>query len=212
MKTSRFTPLIVILLLSLLPTQLLSSPALDTVLRIMLLLVGTYAVSHTTRHLGVMVILAVPVVALQLVPLASNRLEWQAAALGSSVFLLTYVALITLRAVLGSRHVSADVLMGGAAVYILFGLVWASAYALTEIADPGSFRSPTYQDVEFPFIYFSFVTLTSVGYGDIAPVGAIARHLAIFEALFGQLYLALFIGRLVGVPFGVPLRPRDLEP
>ena len=83
-------------------------------------------------------------------------------------------------------------------------------YSAVDYVQPGSFRFPLLdENVEgamrfsdtravFP-IYFSFVTLTTLGYGDIVPVSASARMLATMEALMGQLYLAVLVARLVGM-------------
>ena len=89
---------------------------------------------------------------------------------------------------------------GAVAVYLLLGIGWASAYAVAEHFFPGSFVSTisvpaTVND----WVYFSFVTLTTVGYGDVVPVHRVARSLAIGEALTGQLYIAVLLARLVSL-------------
>ena len=89
---------------------------------------------------------------------------------------------------------------GAVAVYLLLGIGWASAYAVAEHVFPGSFVSTdgapaTVSD----WIYFSFVTLTTVGYGDVVPAHRVARSLAIGEALTGQLYIAVLLARLVSM-------------
>jgi hypothetical protein len=91
-------------------------------------------------------------------------------------------------------------IQGAIAVYLLFGVAWAHAYHITAILHPGSFafQAGALSNVS-DWIYFSFVTLTTVGYGDITPVGPIARTLAMGEALAGQLYLAVMIARLVAM-------------
>lgn len=89
-------------------------------------------------------------------------------------------------------------------MYLLLGLLWALGYQLIETLLPGSFRFMEEHDaagsfIKHGFAYFSFVTLTTVGYGDITPVHPIARTAAIGEALVGQLYPAILIGRLVSL-------------
>ena len=87
---------------------------------------------------------------------------------------------------------------GAIAVYLLLGLAWAHTYELIEYLSPGAFTGALTASNRFSsWMYFSFVTLASLGYGDIAPVHPIARSLAVAEALTGQLYLAILIARLV---------------
>lgn len=87
---------------------------------------------------------------------------------------------------------------GAIAAYLLLGFAWASGYELIAFLDPDSFSGAVTTSGNFsPWIYFSFVTLATLGYGDIAPVHPLARSLATSEAIAGQLYLAILIARLV---------------
>ena len=112
-----------------------------------------------------------------------------------------------LRSIMTARRISRDIIFGAVAVYLLSGVMWATAYQTINDLDPGQVvRSVgeilTVEDraALFPeFSYFSFITLTSVGYGDLAPIGAEARALAMVEGIFGQLYTAILIGKLVGM-------------
>ncbi len=113
---------------------------------------------------------------------------------------LAYILVIILSHIFREKEVTEDLITGAVCVYLLLGMVWAFVYYFLELAKAGSFSFATTspQDVG-PFIYYSFVTLTTVGYGDITPLTAPARSLAILEAVTGQLYLAITIARLVGV-------------
>ena len=87
---------------------------------------------------------------------------------------------------------------GAIAVYLLLGLAYAHTYELIEYLSPGAFTGAVTASSRFSsWMYFSFVTLASLGYGDIAPVHPVARSLAVSEAITGQLYLAILIARLV---------------
>ena len=88
---------------------------------------------------------------------------------------LMFVALTMLRDVLRTRRVGADAISGSLCVYILLGIAWAVAYEWLAVVDPDAFRFPS--DVPDPeaFFYFSFVTLTTLGYGDITPATPEAR-------------------------------------
>lgn len=117
---------------------------------------------------------------------------------------LSILVFMTLKRTLRPGPVTAYRVMGGIAGYLLIGLTWTFAYQLvinlapgaihfaSEVADISS-RQPAH------LIYFSFVTLTTVGYGDVYPIHPIARSLAVAEALVGQLYIAILISSLVGM-------------
>lgn len=95
---------------------------------------------------------------------------------------------------------------GAIAAYLLMGLMWAALYALIQLNDQQAFAftnaAPTSAGspvLRARFIYFSFTTLTTVGYGDITPVSPLARSLAMTEAMTGQLFPAILIARLVSL-------------
>src|SRR5688500_15682283 len=92
---------------------------------------------------------------------------------------------------------------GGVATYILIGLLWSSLYFSVHIIQPASFRFGEAvnhsNEVLKQLSYFSFVTLTTIGYGDITPVSSAARVLAMLEGLLGQLFPAIFIAKLVSM-------------
>jgi hypothetical protein len=94
-------------------------------------------------------------------------------------------------------------IQGGICAYLLTGLAWASLFDLVEQLHPGSFHfvvAPANTDqLTSKLLYFSFTTLTTVGYGDILPVAPFARSLAIAEAIVGQLFPAILIGTLVAM-------------
>lgn len=107
------------------------------------------------------------------------------------------------------RRVTSYHIQGAVAVYLLLGLIWGFGYALVELGQPGAFELPATPagsgDMEVRqydlrnLVYFSFVTLTTLGYGDISPASAGAQTLVTLEALAGQLYLVIMIARLVAL-------------
>jgi hypothetical protein len=126
---------------------------------------------------------------------------------GIGFLLLTAVALmrVTLTQVRGIH----ERIEAALATYLLLGFIWSQAYAILHLVEPGAFRFPEEAVPVDPrslvlasqhrFLYFSFVTLTTLGYGDITPVMPLARSLAVLEAVAGQLFLAVTIARLVGI-------------
>lgn len=116
-----------------------------------------------------------------------------------------YIIFVLLRHIIRSKRVTADILYGAVSVYILLGIFFASLYffldAITQAelfmyAGAGNTGAPVDGTGMF---YFSFVTLTTLGYGDIQPVADVSRIFAIIEAMTGVLYSAALIGRLIGL-------------
>ncbi|HEY1435019.1 MAG TPA: potassium channel family protein [Thermoanaerobaculia bacterium] len=123
---------------------------------------------------------------------------------GLGIVALLLVVAFLLRHVFREGPITSDRIQGAIAVYLLVGLVFCLAYQLVDSVAPGSFHFsepplPERAAINHRLMYFSFVTLTTVGYGDITPVHTVARVLAIGEALVGQLYPAILIGRLVSL-------------
>jgi hypothetical protein len=118
-----------------------------------------------------------------------------------SVFLLLLIITI-LGDVLRHSKVTLNTVYGAACVYLVMGLFWGSIYIIMEITSPGSF-SMAHGDFEgrgyARLTYYSFVTLSTLGYGDITPVSKTAMVFAMLEAVIGQLYLVVTVARLVGL-------------
>lgn len=93
--------------------------------------------------------------------------------------------------------VDKDTIKGGICVYILLGLAWMALYRFVYELNPNSFSVQFGQAWEF--MYFSYTTLTTVGYGDITPVSSFAMMLTNLEGMAGQIFLAIFVARLVGL-------------
>lgn len=128
-----------------------------------------------------------------------------AAAVASALY-LGFVIYELLTFLFVTTEVTPDTLLGGAAVYLLLAVLWASLYAGLEVAQPGSmlFGETTLEMGRTgagmsDLLYFSLGTLTTLGYGDLVPVSQNARYLAVLQAATGQLYLAVLVARLVGL-------------
>jgi len=111
-------------------------------------------------------------------------------------------AIIATQHVFGGTKVDRNLLFGAMCVYLLMGLIWAILYGLIFQFLPGSFNGIQGIDGKAPMdtlLYYSFVTLASLGYGDITPVAPLARTLAYLEVVGGQLYIAIMLAGLVGL-------------
>src|SRR5262249_19265493 len=109
-----------------------------------------------------------------------------------------------LRAVLHTERVTSDTIYGAISAYLLMAVTWAAAYLLLVTLQPGGIamdaaRHPGHAMDWVDCVFYSFVTLTSVGYGDTVAISAQARSVAILEAVSGMMYVAVLIARLVGL-------------
>lgn len=201
MTESRFTPLLIALLLTFIPFAGFGLPLIDTVFKVLLILGGTYAVARARRHIGLLIAFVSPVIALQVAPEVFGGPVPQILAIASGLTFLTYITTLTIRGILRSQSITRDVLMGGVAGYLLLGYAWGLAYMLAHLLEANAFNVSQMPPAGLmsTMRYFSFVTLTSLGFGDVVPTGIISRQLAVLEAVAGQVYLTVFIGRLLGV-------------
>jgi hypothetical protein len=116
----------------------------------------------------------------------------------SALFMLIVISILMLK-VFSVSEVTARTLRGGIAVYVLMGFLWANIYGIVLWFNPGAITFPE-QTIELSsIIYFSFTSLTTLGYGDITPVSWMARNLTIIETTIGQIYLTVLVARLVGL-------------
>lgn len=111
-----------------------------------------------------------------------------------------------LRRALFAPRVDAEALCAAVAAYLLIGICWAAAYTVLETAVPGAFdfASATPSDPWVTLLYFSFTTLSTLGYGDVLPVHELARAWAVIEAMTGTIYLAILVARLVSIYRAAP--------
>ena len=118
---------------------------------------------------------------------------------GASLYI--YIAALLFKSIMTENEITVDQLFAAVAIYILIGLTWGNFYAIINLYNPEAlnFAERAYETLEkHDYIYFSFVTLTTLGYGDILPVSGIARSLVIVEAITGVMFIAIMISRLVG--------------
>ena len=120
--------------------------------------------------------------------------------MGTSALSLLLFLVVVLGQTLRAGPITLHRILGAIAAYLLLGVLWAYAYALVAHLQSGAFSGPVrLEDGPRAFFYFSFLTLTTVGYGDVLPVHPAARSLAMLEAVTGPLYLAILVARLVSL-------------
>jgi len=161
---------------------------------------GIYAVSQKKYYFIIALFIAIPPFVLLW---SRHLLESPSLILVKDSFMILffgYTVVIIFSHIFREREVTADLIMGAVCVYFFLGLMWSSVFSVLESIQPGSFQfGHGHAGDVLSFTYYSFVTQTTLGYGDITPITAPARSFSLLEAVIGQLYLAVLIARLVGV-------------
>ena len=202
----RFQFLFVALLLMVAAPVLLPDPVVDylvpplfTVLTLAALV--TVARKRWTLIVGVLLV-APALISHWLPPFGQSNLLGE---LSGDLFLI-WVTLSIVVYMLRAQRVTTEVLFAVACVYLLLAVIWAMAYGIADMLQPGTLRYPEalLSAGDDPssrglYAYFSFVTLTTLGYGDITPITDAGRLLAMLEATLGQLFLVIVVARLVGL-------------
>ena len=197
---SRFIYIIIAIMLVILVSPYIrhTGPAghlLTTLLTAMIPLSSFYALTADRKRAIIILLIAVPFVLLDAMSLLLSNRYLLLAALSFGTLLYFYIVVLLVRNLLSYRVITADLIYCAIATYFLIGVMWAGIYMVVEGISPGSFSGISEMS---DLVYFSFVTLTTVGYGDISPQTILARRLAVFEAAMGGIYLAVIIAMLVG--------------
>ena len=163
----------------------------------LILIASIHAVSDNRRHLLLALAMTAPAIVLSWTEQFYPSQIYQLVAPIFLVMAFGYVAVFILRFALRAGRVDAAKVDAAICVYLLIGVIWQNFYMFVNSVIPESFANPrlAYGD----FLYFSFVTLTTLGYGDITPLNGPAQALAYTEAILGQLYLTILVARLVGL-------------
>jgi hypothetical protein len=165
----------------------------------LMLISGVAAVAERPRAILIVSVITVPALLVRwtswLFP-AADLAVWREI---STLATLAVLCWVVLALVLRRGSITTRRIQGAIAVYLLLGFIWAQAYELVALWHPGAFTGAVGGSGSLPWTYYSFVTLTTMGYGDIMPVHPLARAVAVLEALTGQLYLAIMLARLVSL-------------
>ena len=117
------------------------------------------------------------------------------------ILFMAFIVIIILSHIFKEHRVTYNVIYGAIVAYLLMAITWVFIFSILEGLHPGSFViAEVHPEVDRPlFVYYSFVTITTLGYGDITPVTETAKSFSLLEAVTGQLYLAILVARLVGI-------------
>ncbi len=167
------------------------------------LLSGVFAIGWRRKTTQVVVLAAVLLFASRVLGFAGGEgTSGLVVDFALTVFLLVTLTLIVVWQIFREGPITRQRVQGSIVIYLLLGLIWAEAYTLAAQLNPSSFAGtlPEGQNaLSAHLTYFSFVTLTTVGYGDILPASLVTRALANFESLLGTLFPAILIARLVSM-------------
>jgi Ion channel len=168
-----------------------------------LTLIATLITIVNQRLLTVLLVIFLLRVVLRLLDLLLHFTFMQSASVGLQVFFCFIAVALILRFVMQAKTVNHDVVFAALSVYLLFGLIFGFIYFMVERVWPGALvhtGAGNFLDGGIPLgqaIYFSFVTLATLGYGDIIPANDVIRSLAIIQTMCGQVYLVVLVARLV---------------
>lgn len=154
---------------------------------------------HSRRVIGLMIIFALVSIILIWLP-PSSGLGQQSTLIVNLLVILFLSVIVSniIRQIIVSKDVSVNMILGVITIYILFGMVAGEVNQMIYYFDPDAFAGNLSTDVSVGLRYYSYVTMTTLGYGDIAPITKIARASAVFFSLVGQIYLAVVIALIVG--------------
>jgi voltage-gated potassium channel len=166
-----------------------------------LLIIGVWSLKGGGRHFTVGMAFVIVGVALNVLAIYMPVQVLQHASMLALVGFMFVAIAHTMKQVAIGSDISANRLVGAVCVYLLLGVIWAMAYTIIEMVSPGSFAGFSPMDDlgwDSEWLYLSFVTMTTLGYGDILPVSATARGFAYMQAVVGQFYIAVLVAGLVG--------------
>ncbi len=166
------------------------------------LVAASYAMSDQGKSFVVIIVLGVALGIMVWLDVGVASTHWITVATQAMGLLFFGVVAYELLVDILSKEsrVDANLIAGAVAVYLLIGVCFSFIYDLMFSLDPGSFRGIAENAPAHPtFTYFSFVTITTLGYGDITPLTRIGGAFATLEAIIGQLYLTVLVARLVGM-------------
>lgn len=142
-----------------------------------------------------------------------------AASLACTAAMLLSIALLISLQVFTAAEVDGDTICGSVSIYLLLAGTFASLYSMIAVLSPAAFELAPHVELDDPtlgpdrlLVYFSFVTMTTVGYGDVVPGNDLTRPLSNLQAVIGQFYLAVLVARLVGQHLTRSMRSTAREP
>jgi len=188
-------------------------PAAPVIIRIFftgILIFSVYTFSKKKKALVISSILVIPAFVFNWVSEFSPTPSFLIIKDCANILFFGYVIFVILLKIFQTKEITADLIYGSVCIYLLIGLEWAFIFSLLENIHPGSFDIPASNfestlttdsgsNTISLFLYYSYITLTTLGYGDITPISPPAQSISSLEAITGQFYLTILVARLVGL-------------
>ena len=168
---------------------------LSTLFIAMIPLSSAFAITEERKNAIVILLIAVPFVVLDGLSFFLSSRLLTVFAFGFAATLYFYIVVMLVKNLLSIKVITTDLIYCAISIYLLIGIMWAGIYSVLDGMSPGSFGG-TSEPVDL--LYFSFVTLTTVGFGDVAPLTVLGKRLAVFEAAMGSIYMAVIVAMIVG--------------
>jgi len=197
------------MLLAVILGMIIGSPFLDDIFQYevipdifitIIFVFGIFAISRKKLHIYIALALAIPMYT----GIWSSHLFQSPKSLVVGhlfgTFLIGFVIGVLVNFIFNEKEITKEVIFAAVVVYLLFGIMGSLAYSILDYFYPNSFSFPgNISPNEYRYLYFSYVTLTTLGYGDVAPLTNKAGSLVILEAIIGQIYLVVIVAWLVGM-------------
>ena len=180
--------------------QLMATPAIRALGTISILAIGVWSLQGSGRMFHIAMGIAAIGVVLNLTDVIRPGATVYYLANFATLAFLVLATRECFRQIASTNKMNANRIIGAICVYFLLGVIWSIMYALLEYTVPGSFAGLSAENTSEwnpDWIYYSFVTITTLGYGDILPVSFFARALAYMEAVAGLFYVAILVAGLV---------------
>ncbi len=198
-----------VFLLATILSMIIGSPFLDEIFHYgiipdifitIIFIVGIYSISREKKHIYISLGLAAPMfIGVWSSYLYQNIKLFIVGELFGALF-VGFVISLLIKFIFNQKKVTKEVIYAAVVVYLLMAMMWSFSYLILEYFYPGSFSvSEGPSRGVYRFLYFSFVTITTLGYGDVTPLTQKASSLVILEAVTGQMYLVIVVAWLVGM-------------
>jgi len=174
------------------------------------LLIGTGSQKKNRSHFFVSIVFVVLMLVMIVAGSLIDRAGFDYLHLLILLSFLVWMTWLAVRQVLFTGSITSNDIVGAICIYMLLGMIWAILYLILAQIVPGAFNGVPHApwlDNFSTAIYFSFVTITTLGYGDVSPAIPLARFLVIMEAIIGVFYMAILVASLIGVRMSI----RDAE-
>ena len=159
-----------------------------------------YAISLEKKYIYIGLLLAAPMFISIWISHLFKSLELFALGELFGALFAGFVISLLVKFIFQEKEVTKEVIYAAVVVYLLIGIMWSFFYFILDYFYPDSFSFPEISSPTiYRYLYFSYVTLTTLGYGDVAPLTSKAGSLVILEAITGQIYLVVIVAWLVGM-------------